>query len=41
MTVRMKLTLVLGALVSLNIAVWGAKQVLAGIYDPILRAVGA
>ena len=41
MTVRVKLTLLLGALVSLNVAVWGAKQVLTGGLDPILKALGA
>lgn len=41
MTVRMKLTLLMGALVCANLAVWGAKTILAGLYDPILRALGA
>lgn len=41
MSVRMKLTLILGALVSLNIAIWGAKQMLAGAIDPILRGLGS
>lgn len=41
MTVRVKLSLLLAALVCANAAVWGAKQILAGLYDPILRSVGA
>jgi hypothetical protein len=40
-TVRMKLTLLLGALVSLNVAIWEAKQMLAGALDPILKALGS
>jgi len=41
MTVRMKLTLIMGALVFANLAIWGAKQLLLGAFDPILRALGA
>jgi hypothetical protein len=41
MTVRTKLTLLMAVLVCANAAVWGAKQILAGLFDPILRAVGA
>lgn len=41
MTVRLKLTLLMGALVCANVAVWGAKQILSGLYDPILRGLGA
>lgn len=41
MTVRLKLALIFGVLVSANLAVWGAKHVLAGLYDPIVRALGA
>lgn len=39
MTVRMKCALILGALVSFNMAVWGAKQMLSGSLDPILKAL--
>lgn len=41
MTVRVKLALILGAFVSANLAIWGAKQILAGLFDPILRALGS
>lgn len=41
MTARPKLILLLGALASLGLAVYGAKEIFAGLYDPILRAVGA
>lgn len=40
-TVRLKLWLIIGALVSANVAVWGAKQVLAGAFDPVIRSLGA
>ena len=40
MSVRLKLSLLMGAVVCANLAVWGAKQLLAGAIDPILRAVG-
>jgi hypothetical protein len=36
-----KLALLMGALVCANLAVYGAKQMLAGLYDPILKALGA
>jgi hypothetical protein len=39
-TVRLKLTLLLGALICANAAVWGAKTLLTGALDPILRALG-
>jgi hypothetical protein len=39
-TARTKVHLVLGAFVCLNLAVWGAKQILAGAFDPILKALG-
>jgi len=38
-TVRMKLTLLLGAVVSAEIAIWGLKQMLNGSLDPILKAL--
>lgn len=41
MTAYPRLSLLLGALVSLGLAVYGAKEILGGLYDPILRAVGA
>jgi hypothetical protein len=41
MTVRLKLTLILAALVSANLAVYGAKVLLAGALDPILKALGS
>lgn len=41
MTVRLKLALILGVLVSANLAVYGAKVLLAGAVDPILRGLGA
>jgi hypothetical protein len=40
MTVRLKLALILGALVSANLAVYGAKTLLSGALDPILKALG-
>jgi hypothetical protein len=40
MTLRVKLTLLLGALVCANATVWGAKTFLAGALDPILKALG-
>jgi hypothetical protein len=41
MTVRLKLALVLGALVSLNLVVYSAKVLLSGSLDPIIKALGA
>jgi hypothetical protein len=41
MTARLKITLILGALVAANLAIYGAKQILSGLYDPIIRALGA
>ena len=41
MTVRMKLTLILGALVSANLAIYGARVLFSASIDPILRALGA
>jgi len=41
MTAHTKVKLLIAAFVCANAAVWGAKQILAGLYDPILRAVGA
>lgn len=37
----MKLTLLMGALICANLAVWGAKQMFAGALDPILKALGS
>ena len=41
MTARVKVQLLLAAVVFLNLAIWGAKTAMAGLYDPILKAVGA
>jgi hypothetical protein len=41
MTVRLKLALVLGALVSANLAVYGAKVLLSGALEPLIKALGA
>lgn len=42
MTVRTKLTLLLGFLISLNLAIYGAKVLLAAtVVDPLLKAMGA
>jgi hypothetical protein len=41
MTVRTKLTLLLGALACANLAIYGAKVLLAGALDPIIKALGA
>lgn len=41
MTVRLKLALILGALVFFNLAIWGAKTILAGAVEPVLRSLGA
>lgn len=41
MTARTKVQLVIAALVFANLAVYGAREILAGLYDPILRSVGA
>jgi hypothetical protein len=38
---RLKLSLLMGALVLANVAIWGAKNLFAGAFDPILRALGA
>jgi hypothetical protein len=40
-TVRMKLTLLMGALVCANLAIWGAKQMLGLAIDPILKVLGS
>lgn len=41
MTARRKVEVLIAALVCANLAVWGAKEILAGLYDPILRSLGA
>lgn len=41
MTARTKINLLVAALVCANLAVWGAKQILSGLYDPIIRSFGA
>lgn len=41
MTGRRKVELLLAALVFANLAVFGAREILGALYDPILRAVGA
>lgn len=41
MSALTKVKLLIAALVCANAAVWGAKQILAGLYDPILRSLGA
>jgi len=40
-TARMKVQLLLVGLVSLNLAVWGLKHILAGAFDPVIRSLGA
>lgn len=37
----LKVKLLIAALFFANVAVWGAKQVLAGAFDPIIRSLGA
>lgn len=41
MTARMKLGLIMGALVCANLMVWGARTLLAGAIDPILKGLGS
>ena len=41
MTARTKVHLLLAALACANLAIWGGRQLMAGLFDPILRAVGA
>lgn len=41
MTVRMKLSLLMGALIAANLAIYGAREILGALYDPVIRAVGA
>lgn len=41
MSPHTKVRLVIAAFVCLNLAVWGAKQLIAGLYDPILKALGS
>jgi len=38
---RVKLSLLIGAFVCANVAVWGAKTLITALFDPILRALGA
>lgn len=39
MSVRLKCWLILGFFASANLAVWGAKQILAGSLDPVIRSL--
>lgn len=41
MSATMKVKLLLAALVCANLAIWGAKQMLAAAIDPLLRALGS
>lgn len=41
MTVRAKATFVLAFFAFANLAVWGGKEILGALYDPILRSLGA
>lgn len=41
MSVRLKLGLILGALVAANLAIYGAKEILGALYDPVIRTLGA
>jgi hypothetical protein len=36
-----KVKVLIAGLACLNLAVWGAKQLLAGALDPIIRSLGA
>jgi hypothetical protein len=38
-TARAKVNLLLAGLVCLNLAAWGARQLLVGAFDPVLRAL--
>lgn len=40
MTASMKVKLLIAALACLNLAVWGAKHLMSGLYDPIIRSLG-
>jgi len=40
MTAATKVKFLIAAFACLNLAVWGAKQMLAGALDPILKALG-
>lgn len=40
MTASTKVKLLIAALACLNLAVYGARQVLSGLYDPIIRSLG-
>lgn len=40
MSVRRKVLVLLVALVFANLAVFGAKEILGALYDPIIRSLG-
>jgi hypothetical protein len=40
-TVRAKAGTVLAVLVFLNLAIFGAREILGALYDPIIRSSGA
>lgn len=40
MTANAKMLLVLGALASFWLAAWGARELLAGAFDPVIRSLG-
>jgi len=41
MTARRKVELLLAALVFANLAVFGAREILGALYNPIIRSLGA
>lgn len=41
MTARAKLHILLAAFAFASLAAWGGRDVLAGLFDPILRSLGA
>jgi len=40
LTARRKVELLIAALVFANLAVFGAKEILGALYDPIIRSLG-
>jgi hypothetical protein len=41
MTARAKAGTVLAVLVFANLAIFGAREILGALYDPIIRSIGA
>lgn len=41
MSARRKVEVLIAALVFANLAVFGAKEILGALYDPIIRSLGA